>query len=115
MPPVVVVDAVAGVEVQTEKVWTISEELELPRLIVLNRLDRERASLERSLASLREACGREVVPIQLPIGDEKSFSGLVDLVAMKAVSFAADGKRKRHLRERFPQRWRTRPTARGKC
>ena len=88
---VVVVDAVAGVEVQTEKVWTISEEFELPRLVVLNRLDRERASLDRSLASLREVCGREVVPIQLPIGEEKSFSGLVDLVAMKAVSFATDG------------------------
>lgn len=87
---VLVVDAVAGVEVQTEKVWAISEELELPRLVVLNRLDRDRASLERSLASLREACGREIVPIQLPIGEDKSFSGLVDLVAMKAVSFATD-------------------------
>ena len=49
----IVVDAVAGVEVQTEKVWAISEELELPRLVVLNRLDRERASLDRSLTSLR--------------------------------------------------------------
>jgi len=88
---VIVVDAVSGVEVQTEKVWTISEELELPRLVVLNRLDRERASLDRSLASLREAFGRDVVPIQLPIGEERAFSGLVDLVAMKAVSFATDG------------------------
>ena len=87
----IVVDAVAGVEVQTEKVWAISEEFELPRLVVLNRLDRERASLDRSLASLREVCGREVVPIQLPIGEEKSFSGLVDLVAMRAMSFATDG------------------------
>ena len=87
----IVVDAVAGVEVQTEKVWAISEEFELPRLVVLNRLDRERASLDRSLASLREFCGREVVPIQIPIGEEKSFSGLVDLVAMKAMSFATDG------------------------
>ena len=87
----IVVDAVAGVEVQTEKVWAISEEFELPRLVVLNRLDRERASLDRSLASLREVCGREVVPIQIPIGEEKSFSGLVDLVAMKAMSFATDG------------------------
>ena len=91
---VLVVDAVAGVEVQTEKVWAISEELELPRLVVLNRLDRERASLDRSLASLREACGREVVPVQLPIGSETSFSGVVDLVAMKALSFATDGSGK---------------------
>ena len=88
---VVVVDAVAGVEVQTETVWGIAEELGLPCLFVLNRLDRERASLERSLASLRESCGREVVPIQLPIGEEKAFTGIVDLVAMKAVTFPTDG------------------------
>ena len=56
----------------------------MPRLIVLNRLDRERASLDRSLESLRSVFGRTVIPIQLPIGEEKSFRGVVDLVAMKA-------------------------------
>jgi len=84
----VVVDAVSGVEVSTEKVWSVADELEVPRFVVLNRLDRERASLERSLASLHEAFGRVVIPIQLPIGEEKSFSGIVDLVSMKAVTFA---------------------------
>ena len=58
----VVVDAVAGVMVQTEKVWAAADELALPRMVVLNRLDRERASLERSLKSLHEACNRTVVP-----------------------------------------------------
>ena len=90
---VIIVDAVAGVEVQTEKVWNIARELELSCLVVLNRIDRERASLDRSLASLREICGREIVPIQLPIGEEHDFAGIVDLVAMKAVTFAPDGKR----------------------
>ena len=90
----VVVDAVSGVEVQTEKVWGIAEELGVSCLVALNRLDRERASLDRSLASLREAFGREVVPIQLPIGEEHSFSGVVDLVAMKAHTFATDGSGK---------------------
>src|SRR6058998_1332593 len=61
----VVVDAVGGVMVQTEKVWAASEELALPRLVVLNRIDRERASLPRSLQSLRDTCSRAVVPIQL--------------------------------------------------
>lgn len=89
---VVTVDAVAGVEVQTEKVWSIASELKLPCLVVLNRLDRDRASLERSLASLREACGREIVPIQLPLGEEKAFTGAVDLVAMQAVRYVGDGK-----------------------
>ncbi|MQA31351.1 MAG: elongation factor G, partial [Luteitalea sp.] len=87
---IVVVDAVSGPMVQTEKVWAAAEELELPRLVVLNRLDRERASLERSLTSMRACCHRTVIPIQLPIGDERSFSGIVDLVSRKAYSFSSD-------------------------
>ena len=80
-----VVDAVAGVEVQTEKAWAAAQELNLPRMVVLSRLDRERASLERTLESLRQTCGREIVPIQLPIGEERDFNGVVDLVSMKAL------------------------------
>ena len=91
---IVVVDAVAGVEVSTEKVWSGAEELQVPRLVVLNRLDRERASLDRSVESLRGVFGRTVIPIQLPIGEEKSFRGIVDLVAMKAWTYAADGSGK---------------------
>ena len=87
----VVVDGVAGVEVSTEKVWEAASELGVPRLVVLNRLDRERASLDRSLESLRSVFGRTVVPVQLPIGAEKSFAGVIDLVSMKAWTFA-DGK-----------------------
>jgi elongation factor G len=90
----VVVDAVSGVEVSTEKVWAAAEELQLPRIVVLNRLDRERASLDRSLESLRGVFGRAVIPIQLPIGEERSFSGVVDLVSMKAWTYPADGSGK---------------------
>jgi elongation factor G len=90
----VVVDAVSGVQVSTEKVWAAAEELSTPRLVVLNRLDRERASMSRALESLRSVFGRTVIPIQLPIGEEKSFQGIVDLVAMKAVTFATDGSGK---------------------
>src|SRR6266550_4133748 len=84
---VVVVDAVSGVMVQTEKVWAAAEERGMPRLVVLNRLDRERASLDRALRSLRDTCSRTVMPIQLPIGEEKSFKGVVDLVTKKAYVF----------------------------
>ncbi len=87
----VVVDAVSGVEVQTEKVWQAAEEYELPRLVVVNRLDRERASLGRTLESLTTAFGRTVIPVQLPIGEEKSFKGVVDLVGMKAYVYETDG------------------------
>jgi elongation factor G len=86
----VVVDAVAGVMVQTEKVWNAADELALPRLVVLNRLDRERASLDRSLQSLHEACNRTVIPIQLPIGEERNFKGVVDLISKKAFVFQTD-------------------------
>src|SRR5438128_2614453 len=88
---VVVVDAVGGVMVQTEKVWETCDDLQLPRIVVLNRLDRERASLDRSLDSLREACNRTVIPIQIPIGDEKTFRGVVDLITRKALIFKTDG------------------------
>jgi elongation factor G len=87
----VVVDAVSGVEVQTEKVWQFANDIGLPRFVVLNRIDRERASLDRSLESLQAAFGRAVIPIQLPIGEEKGFRGVVDLVSMKAFTFATDG------------------------
>src|ERR1051326_1163512 len=84
---VVVVDAVSGAMVQTEKVWAAAEERGMPRLVVLNRLDRERSNLDRALQSLRDACSRAVVPIQLPIGEEKGFKGIVDLVTKKAYVF----------------------------
>jgi elongation factor G len=86
----VVVDAVAGVEVQTEKAWAAAAESELPRIIVVHRLDRERASLERTLESLRQTLHRAAVPVQLPIGEGRDFRGVVDLVAMKAYTFAGD-------------------------
>ena len=86
----VVVDAVAGVQVSTEKVWAEADEAQLPRLVVCNRLDRERSSLERTLESMRSTLGRNCIPVQLPIGEERDFNGVVDLVAMKAYLFAAD-------------------------
>jgi elongation factor G len=87
---VLVVDAVAGVEVQTEKLWAEAAALNLPRLIVVNRLERDRASLDRTLESLHRDCAREIVPIQLPLGEERGFTGVVDLIRMKALTSAAD-------------------------
>jgi elongation factor G len=89
---IVVVDSVAGVEVQTEKLWAEAAALGLPRLVALSRLERERASLDRTLESLRRDCAREIVPIQLPLGEERNFNGVIDLVKMKAYTFAGDGK-----------------------
>jgi elongation factor G len=91
---VVVVDAVSGVQVSTEKVWAAADEENLPRIVVCNRLDRDRASLGRCLESMRAALGRNCVPLQLPIGEEKDFRGVVDLVTMRAHLFAADASGK---------------------
>src|SRR5256885_5370036 len=70
---VVVVDGVAGVEVVTERVWNDCEEFKTPRLIIASRMDRERADANRVLESLTNAFGRTVIPLELPIGSEKSF------------------------------------------
>ena len=91
---VVVVDAVSGVEVQTELVWSYAEEFKLPRVVVLNKLDRDRASFNRSLEALQTAFGRSVVPVQLPIGEEQSFRGIVDLIRNKAYLYEGDSKGK---------------------
>jgi len=87
----VLVDGVAGVEVQTEKVWSFADEFNLPRAIVINKLDRERSDFERALSSVQEIFGRAAVPVQLPMGAEKDFKGLIDLVRMKAYTYTADG------------------------
>ena len=87
---IVVVDAVSGVQVSTEKVWAAADELQLPRLVVCNRLDRERSSLTRTLESVQSSLGRNCVPVQMPIGEERGFTGVIDLVSMKAMTFALD-------------------------
>jgi elongation factor G len=87
----VVVDGIAGVEVQTEKVWTFTDEFVLPRAIVINKLDRERSSFERTLENVQSVFGRTAIPIQLPIGAEKDFRGIVDLVRMKSYVGGKEG------------------------
>ena len=91
---IVVIDAVSGVMVQTEKAWGYADEFQLPRLIVVNRMDRDTASFDRSLNSIQQALGRMCVPIQVPLGEERAFKGVVDLVQMKAYSYQADGSGK---------------------
>jgi elongation factor G len=90
----VVIDGVSGVEVVTEKVWQYAEEINLPRVIVVSRMDRERANYETALESLRTAFGRQIVPVQLPIGSEKNLKGVVDLVNMKAYTYDLGGNGK---------------------
>jgi elongation factor G len=87
----VVVDAVAGVQVQTEKVWRFCGEFELPRAIVVNRLDRERSDFFRTLESLGRRLKGRIVPVHIPVGEESGFRGFVDLITQRATLYA-DGK-----------------------
>src|SRR5439155_8168367 len=91
---IVVVDGVAGVEVVTQRVWNYCEEYRAPRLIVVNRMDRDRGNADRVLESLTNAFGRNVIPIELQIGVEKSLSGVIDLVRMKAYTYELGGNGK---------------------
>jgi elongation factor G len=90
----IVVSGVTGVEVTTEKVWKFAEEFALPRIIIVNKMDRERASFARTFESLQKKFGKNIVPIQLPIGEEHDFSGVIDLVSMKAHEYSKDGSGK---------------------
>ena len=88
------VSGVAGVEVNTEKVWACAAAIDLPVMFHLTKMDRERAYFERAVGSLQKSFGRSVLPIHMPIGAEMGFSGVVDLVSLKAYKFTRDGNGK---------------------
>lgn len=81
----VVLCAASGVEVETEKVWQYAADLDMPRIAFINKMDRENADFYSSVDSMKDKFGSGVVPIQLPIGSESSFKGIIDLIGMKAV------------------------------
>jgi len=81
---VFVVSAVEGVEVQTEKIWRVAEEQGIPRMIFVNKLDKERSSFDRTLTQLRDRFGAGIAPLELPIGSEASFHGVADLLTDRA-------------------------------
>jgi elongation factor G len=89
---VLLASAVDGLEVGTEQAWSLCQRRQLPRLVVVNRMDRENASFERTVEQLRERFGSGVVAAQLPIGARDSFRGVVDLLTRKAQLFGDGGQ-----------------------
>ena len=83
----VVVGALEGVEVGTEKVWAMLEEFKLPRMLIINKLDRENSNYKQAMESIQQFFGRQAILVQLPIGEEAGFSGVVDLIGKKAYLF----------------------------
>jgi elongation factor G len=88
----VVVTAEKGVEVGTELTWQYADERKLPRMVLVNKLDRENTSFDQALESLRNQFGLKVVPLQLPIGEQTGFRGVVDLVSQKGYTFEGGNK-----------------------
>jgi elongation factor G len=91
-----VVDAVSGPQVQTRKLWKVAGEMGIARAIFVNRMDKEHADFDTVLSALVSAFGDRVVPVQIPIGKESSFAGVVDVIRMKAYRHQADGE---HMEE----------------
>ena len=87
-----VVSAVDGVEVSTELMWRVAADEGIPRAIVITKLDRDRASFQRTLAQLQETFGKRVAPVQVPIGEEDSLQGLVRVVSERAYVYSDGAK-----------------------
>src|SRR3989338_9147621 len=87
---VVVFDGVAGVEPQSETNWRYADEYNVPRICFINKLDRTGASFDHSFNSIKDRLTEKALPIQLPIGLENKFEGVVDLIRMKSVRFEGE-------------------------
>jgi len=80
----VVLNASVGVEVETEKVWALADQYGRPRMVVVNRMDSERANFEEAVSSLQDHFGGQILPLQVPLGAESGFRGMVDVLRLKA-------------------------------
>jgi elongation factor G len=89
---VVIVSAISGVKAETEKIWKFACEYEIPRIVFINKMDKENANFSMAIAELEKSFDAEAIPLQMPMGAGEGFSGIVDIVAMKAISLKG-GKR----------------------
>ncbi len=86
---IVIVSAISGVKAETQKVWKFASEFEIPRMVFINKMDKENANFLRALGELEKTFGKEALPLQLPIGSGESYIGIVDLLKMKAFTFGS--------------------------
>ena len=87
----IVVDGVTGIGAQTERMWEVAEEFKLPRAFVITKLDREHSDYERVVQGIQLRFGKTATPVQIPMGDEKDFRGVIDLIRMRAWTYTPDG------------------------
>lgn len=84
---VVIVSALSGVKAETQKIWKYASEFEIPRIVFVNKMDKENANFSRALGELEKSFGKDALPMQLPMGSGEGFKGIVDLIKMKALIF----------------------------
>src|SRR4030043_154015 len=84
---IVIVSAISGVKAETQKIWKYASEFEIPRVIFINKMDKDNANFSRALGEVEKAFAKEALPLQVPIGAGDSFTGVVDLITMKAFIF----------------------------
>jgi len=99
----VLVNAVAGVEVQTEIAWEEADKRQIPRLIFVNKMDRENASFSKALASIKENLKGNMVPVQIPIGEAEGFKGIIDILEGKAYLLEGDREVEAPVPEEFSE------------
>src|SRR5664279_3066903 len=87
---VVILSAISGVKAQTEEIWNWANEFEIPRIAFVNKMDRERASFFRAIDDMEKSLGARGVAVQIPLGSEADFAGVIDLVRMKAYRYKDD-------------------------
>lgn len=85
---VIIVSALSGVKAETEKLWKYACEFEVPRIVFINKMDKENANFQMALSELEKSFETEAIPLQVPIGSAGSFSGIIDIVNMKALRFS---------------------------
>src|SRR4030066_1477619 len=84
---IVIVSAISGVKAETQKIWKYASEFEIPRVVFINKMDKDTANFSRALGEIEKAFETEALPLQVPIGSGDRFTGIVDLIKMKAVKF----------------------------
>lgn len=85
---VIIVSALSGVKAETEKLWKYACEFEIPRIVFINKMDKENANFSMALSELEKSFEIEAIPLQIPVGSGESFSGIIDIVNMKALRFS---------------------------
>lgn len=100
---VVIVSALSGVKAETEKIWQFACEYELPRLVFINKMDRENANFERAIGEIEASYNSQAIPLTIPIGSGDSFTGIIDILNMKAIKFSNNTPSETDIPDEFRQ------------